>query len=147
MKSSRSVTVSQHLNIPADKFWKVITQPQHMRSWFFDNIPDFKPEKGFETNFMVDAGERKFLHLWKLLEVVPERKIVYDWRYEGYAGVAKVTFELFPVGEQTKLTVTHKIIKEFPQDIPEFSRKSCQQGWDYFIKNSLVRYLQKPNQA
>ena len=137
------VVVTKQFHQPVEVLWQAITQLQHMRIWFFENIPDFKPENGFKTSFMVDAGERKFLHLWKLLEVVPGEKIVYDWRYEGYTGVAQVTFGITPAGDKTQLTVTHEIIEEFPQHIPEFSRESCRKGWEYFIHESLFKYLQR----
>ena len=104
-------------------------------------MTNFKPEKGFETSFMVDAGERKFLQLWKLIEMQPESKIMYDCRYERYAGVAKVTFEISSTGEQTRLTVTHEIIEDFYQNIPELSVKSYQQEWEYFIKERLTIYF------
>lgn len=68
------------------------------------------------------------------MEVVPGKKIVYDWRYEGYTRVAQVTFGITPAGNKTQLTVTHEIIEEFPQHTPEF-------GWEYFINESLYNYL------
>lgn len=49
-----------------------------MRQWFFENIESFKPEVGFETQFNVQAESRNFLHMWKIIEVVPMKKIVYN---------------------------------------------------------------------
>ncbi len=42
-----------------------------MRKWYFENIPAFKPEVGFETQFNVQSEERNFLHKWKVTEVQP----------------------------------------------------------------------------
>jgi uncharacterized protein YndB with AHSA1/START domain len=35
-----------------------------------------------------------YLHLWKVKEVVPRRKLVYEWRYGGIPGSSMVTWEL-----------------------------------------------------
>jgi len=106
-------------------------------------MTNFKPEKGFETSFMVDAGERKFLQLWKLIEMQPESKIMYDCRYERYAGVAKVTFEISSTGEQTRLTVTHEIIEDFYQNIPEFIREKLPARMGVFYKKKAYNLFSK----
>ena len=46
-----------------------------MIKWFFDNIPEFKPEVGFETQFNVNTGERDFHHVWTITEAIPGQKI------------------------------------------------------------------------
>ncbi|MCL4540124.1 MAG: hypothetical protein M1378_11115 [Bacteroidetes bacterium] len=30
--------------------------------------------------------------------MVPQKKLAYSWRYEGHEGNSRVTFELFPKG-------------------------------------------------
>ncbi|MEL7124229.1 MAG: SRPBCC domain-containing protein, partial [Bacteroidota bacterium] len=84
---------------------------------------------------------RVFPHQWKIMEVIPQQKIVYNWRYEGYAGDSMVSFELIENDAQTTLRLTHQVLESFPQDIPEFTRESCLGGWNYFIKESLSKYL------
>jgi hypothetical protein len=54
-----------------------------------------------------------------------------------------VKFELFRQDFSTRLRLTHTVTEDFPDDIPEFTRESGLQGWTYFIKESLVEYLQK----
>lgn len=66
-----------------------------MRQWYFKNIPSFKPEVGFETRFNVQSQDRNFHHIWKVVEVVPLKKIAYNWKYEGYPGNSLAVFELF----------------------------------------------------
>ena len=136
------IIVEQVFNQTASKIWETITNVTEMRHWFFDNIPDFKPEVGFYTEFNVSTGERNFLHQWKILEVEPLKKIIYDWSYAEYHGKGIVTFELSRVNDQTKLTVTSHGMNSFPQDIPEFKRESCMAGWNYFIKQNLKNYLE-----
>lgn len=142
MKDTKeAIIVEQTFNRPVYKVWSAITRADLMRQWFFDNMESFKPAVGFETQFNVQSGDRDFLHMWKITEVVPLKKIRYNWKYGGYPGDSTVAFELFEQHEQTMLRLTHTGMESFPGDIPEFSRESCEEGWHYFIKKSLKEYL------
>ena len=136
-----TVKTAQNFKVTTPVLWKAITEVQQMKKWFFPDIPAFTPEVGFKTGFMVDAGERKFLHLWEIIEVKQKKKIVYSWSYDGYKGKAHVTFTLEDITEGSRLTLTHKIIEAFTDDIPEFTIESCKNGWTYFINTSLKNYL------
>ncbi len=138
-----NVTVEHFFPLMAQGMWNAITNHRQMRQWFFKEIPDFKPEVGFETSFVVDAGERKFDHQWKVDEVIPLKKMVLDWSYGGYTGNSKVTFLLESKGVGTYLTLMHEGVDSFPQDIPEFAIESCEKGWQYFIKERLVKFADK----
>ena len=46
-----------------------------MKLWFFSNKTYFEPVVGFETRFVIQVEDRIFPHLWKLTEVVPNKKI------------------------------------------------------------------------
>ncbi|MCX2744024.1 SRPBCC domain-containing protein [Mangrovivirga sp. M17] len=137
------VIVEQKLDSDCKLVWKVITDPNLMRNWFFENIPDFKAEVGFTTEFPVDSGERIFTHLWKIKEVIPGAKIVYEWRYKEYDGIGEVTFELFHSEFGCIIRITHSGLESFTQEIPEFSEESCRGGWNYFIKDRLTNYLNR----
>ena len=90
----------------------------------------------------MQSGERDFLHVWKVTEAIPLKKIAYSWTYEAFSGNAYVVFELTENKDKTVLTLSSYGNESFPQDIPEFKRESCQAGWDYFIKDSLKRFLE-----
>ena len=134
------IVVEQIFEAPRAKVWEAITKVDQMTQWFFDNIPAFEAREGFETRFVVRT-ERHFTHIWKIMEVIPRKKIVYDWSYEEYPGKGYVTFELIDHGEQTLLRLTNIGLESFPQDIPEFQRASCQGGWEYFIQDRLRAFL------
>lgn len=140
-KVDEPVVVEQIFNTSVDKLWNAITRHEEMKQWFFDNIKEFKAEAGFKTKFPVQSGVRVFTHLWKIVEVVPFQKIIYNWKYEEYPGDSFVTFELFEQGDQVRLKLTTDIVKDFPDDIPEFSRESCVGGWNYFIRGNLKSYM------
>ncbi len=137
----KPIIVEHYFIQKIETVWNAITQLDPMKQWFFDNIPSFKPLIGFETQFNVKAPSRDFLHRWKIIEVVPNKKIVYSWKYENINGEGTVTFELIEENHQTKLVLTNEGLESFPQDIPEFARESCVGGWNYFIKQRLKEYL------
>jgi len=140
---SNPIIVEETFNTNSKTIWSAITELDQMVLWFFDNIPDFKPEVGFETQFTVSSESRDFLHVWKIIEVIPEEVIVYNWTYpEYFDGDSFVTFKLNVISEnQTTLSVIAEGMRNYPQDIPEFKRESGVNGWNYFIKESLSNYL------
>jgi len=137
------IITEQVFNKTKEEVWKAITDPNEMRLWFFENMPDYAAEVGFETKFNVDAGERQFMHLWKITEVIPMQKLVCNWKYESYDGSAEVIYEIVDEGEGCKLRVTAVGLHTFDSNIPEFTRKSCQGGWHYFINQRLKEYFEK----
>lgn len=144
MKASEPpVIVSENFSVSKEVLWDVITNLNHMKQWFFEVIPDFKPEVGFSTQFEVGPSEdRQFLHLWKIVEVIPYQKIVYNWKYEKYPGDSYVTFTITSNNpDTTTLTLETTVLEDFPDDVPEFKRESCVEGWNYFIKERLVTYV------
>ena len=54
-----------------------------------------------------------------------------------------MVFELKEIDEKVLLIVTAEYIEDFPKDIPEFKRESGVQGWNYLIKESLKKHLEK----
>ena len=142
-KNDEPIIVEQTFNTSIETVWNSITEIDQMRQWYFENIPSFKPEVGFETQFNVQSKDRNFLHMWKVTEVVPMKKITYNWKYENYPGDSFVVFELFKENNMTRLRLTHQVTESFPEDIPEFLRESGVEGWTYFIKKSLKAFLEK----
>jgi len=140
-KNEKPIVVEEKFEKDLTMVWYAITEVDQMRQWFFEEIPDFKPVVGFEVEFNVDAGEKKFLHQWKITKVIPEKLIQYNWKYGGYSGDSYVTFEIEEEKNITKLKLTHVITEDFPNNVTEFRRESCITGWNYFIKQRLKNYL------
>jgi uncharacterized protein YndB with AHSA1/START domain len=144
-KSDEPVVVEQTFGVSKDQLWRAITELKQMRHWFFENIETFEPVAGFETRFVVVNESRVFPHHWKIVEAEPGKKITYNWKYEGYAGDSIVIFELSEHENGSRLILTHRVTESFPQNIPEFQRTSCLEGWNWFIKKRLTEYLKKLN--
>ena len=62
---------------PADRVWQAITDKDQMKQWYFD-IAAFRPEVGFEFQFEGRNEGRVYLHLCKVTEVVPGKKLKYS---------------------------------------------------------------------
>ena len=85
----------------------------------------------------------QYLHLCEVTEVIPEKKLTYSWRYDGYEGNSFVSFELFGEGEKTRLKLTHIGLESFPQENKDFAATNFEKGWDDIIHKNLREYLEK----
>jgi len=142
-RNEEPVIIDEIFNTSVDKVWSAITELDQMRQWYFENIPSFEAEVGFETQFNVENEGRIFPHMWKVTEAIPNKKIVYTWKFENYPGDSIVEWELSEQDNSTKLKLKVIVLEDFPDDIPEFKRESCIGGWEYFINNRLKEFLEK----
>jgi uncharacterized protein YndB with AHSA1/START domain len=133
------LVVERTFDASLEKVWKAITNADEMRRWHFD-LKDFKAECGFEFQFVVEHEGNTYDHRCKVMEVIPQRKIAYTWRYEGHEGDSLVTFELFVDGDKTRLKLTHEGLESFPKT-PAFARKNFEQGWISIIGDSLKDFV------
>lgn len=129
---------------PAE-IWTALTDKNEMKSWYFD-LAEFKAEPGFKFEFTGGPSpEKQYLHLCEIVEAIPEKKLSYTWRYDGYVGNSLVSFELFPKGNKTLLRLTHEGLYTFPADNKDFDRSNFDAGWNDIINTSLTQHLQKSN--
>ncbi|MEQ9076241.1 MAG: SRPBCC domain-containing protein [Sandaracinaceae bacterium] len=113
--------------------WRAISDGDVMPRWFFEPIEEFRPEVGFETRFTISVAKQDFVHVWRVTEAEPERRLSYTYDFAGYDGHALVTWELEPAGAATRVTVTHRGLHTFPSHVDAFSREACAGGWVYFL--------------
>ncbi|MFT3822500.1 MAG: SRPBCC domain-containing protein [Chitinophagaceae bacterium] len=133
--------IERTYNAPAERVWKAITDRNQMKEWYFD-IAAFEPVVGFEFQFNGTNEGKTFVHLCKVLEVIPNKKLRYSWRYEGYEGNSFVTFELFAEGSGTRLKLTHEGLETFPP-VADFAKSNFQMGWTELIGNRLKAFTEK----
>lgn len=139
---NKAIVVDQILAATVSEVWNAITKLDEMKLWYFNVIPDFEPTVGFETKFNIQVEDRNYMHLWKIIEVIPNKKIAYTWRFEEYPGESLVSFELIEQGDKTLIRVSNEGLESFPQDVPEFTEESCRAGWEFFIQGNLKEYLE-----
>jgi uncharacterized protein YndB with AHSA1/START domain len=141
MEQAEAVVVERTLNAPIARVWKALTDANQMRQWYFD-LKEFKPQVGFEFEFVVEHEGNRYHHLCQVTDVVPQKKIAYSWRYKGEPGDSLVTFELFGEGNKTRVKVTHTGIEAFPKT-PAYARKNFENGWTAIIGTELKQFVEK----
>jgi uncharacterized protein YndB with AHSA1/START domain len=92
----------------------------------------------------VRNGNKDYLHIWKVTEVKPGKRISYEWKFGGYPGNSLVTFELVAVGKKTKLKLTHQGLETFlPDRNPPLAKKNFEEGWTTLIGRFLKDFIEK----
>src|SRR5215813_13019585 len=138
---AEAVVVERTLDGPVARVWKALTNDDQMREWYFD-LKEFKPQVGFEFEFVVEHEGHSYHHLCRVTEVVPQKKIAYSWRYKGEPGDSLVTIELSPEGEKTRLKLTHMGVETFPRT-PAYARKNFEAGWSAIIGTELKQFVEQ----
>ena len=140
----QTVTLDRTFDAPVEKVWQALTDISKMREWYFPMLEDFKPEVGFTTEFNVVKDGKDYLHIWKVVEVIPNKKISYEWRYGGFPGNSLLTFELTSIDGKTRLVLTHDHLESFEGDIhPALAPSNFLQGWTYFMNIGLPEWIGK----
>jgi uncharacterized protein YndB with AHSA1/START domain len=139
-----SVIVEYVYDAPVERVWHAITNVEKMRQWYFPTLVEFEPEVGFETMFDVPHDGKMFPHIWKVTEVVPNKKISYEWKFGGYPGNSLVSFELFDEDGKTRIVLTHDKLETFRGDIhPDLAKQNFVLGWTQFIGTALKGFVEK----
>ncbi len=137
----KTVVVEEIYNAPIEIVWKALTDKAEMKKWYFD-LSEFKPEVGFEFQFTGQGVKGdNYLHLCKITEVIPLKKLQYSWQYENLDGYSLVTFELYQEENKTRVKLTHSGIETFPKDNPDFNIKNFEGGWTELLTKLLKNYL------
>jgi uncharacterized protein YndB with AHSA1/START domain len=143
MGNAEPIVVERTYRAPIASVWRAITDETEMPLWFFEPIRSFRPELGSETRFTVHNEGRDYVHAWKVTEVIPGKKIAYDWRYPGIPGESVVVWELSETADGTRLRLTHTGVETFPQDgDPAFLVESGRAGWNHFLGERLKAHLE-----
>lgn len=135
------VIVERVLDAPVAVVWQALTAGEQLTQWYFD-LPDFKAEVGYEFHFTGGPPEKQYLHLCRVTEVVPDKRLSHTWRYDGYPGDSLVTFELLAEGDKTRLRLVHSGIETFPQNDPAFAKSNFAEGWAAIIGGSLKAFVE-----
>ncbi len=120
--STQPLVIERTFDAPVALVWRAITTPEDMSRWYFD-LKEFKGERGFEFQFVVEHEGNTYDHRCKVTDVIPQKKIAYTWRYGGHEGDSLVTFELFDEGDKTRLKLTHEGLEAFPK-LPAYARNN-----------------------
>jgi uncharacterized protein YndB with AHSA1/START domain len=141
MHMRNPLILEQVFDVAIEAAWKVLTDEEKMRIWYFPQLKKFKPIVGFDFEFADDGSD--FKKQWRVTQVTFKRKLAHTWNYKGYPGHSEVTFTLSPEGSKTRLRLTHTGLESFPND-PHFARRRFETGWDHLINTNLKSLLTSP---
>ena len=138
---AEAIILERTFDAPVGRVWTALTDVDQMREWYFD-LTEFKPQIGFEFDFIVEHEGNSYHPLCRVTDAVPEKKIAYTWRYKDEPGNSLVTFELFPEGNKTRLKLTHTGTETFPKT-PAYARKNFEAGWTAIIGTELKQFIER----
>lgn len=142
---SKDLKIERLFNAPINQVWKAITEKDLMKQWYFD-LEEFKPKVGFKFQFTGGPSpEKQYVHLCEITEVIPNQKLSYIWRYDGYEGNSLVSIELFEGENKTLLILTHSGLEILPKTNPDFAARNFEEGWNYIINTALKNFFETQN--
>jgi uncharacterized protein YndB with AHSA1/START domain len=123
----------------AQTVWNALLQPEFTRQyWGHDNVSDWQPGSAWEHR-RADPG-RAVVLLGEVLEAAAPNHLVITWADPEHRGDrshhSRVSFDIQPVGDMVRLTVTHDRLE--PDS--EMQRK-VSQGWPR-VASSLKSFLE-----
>ncbi len=122
-----------------EKLWNALIDPKmSARYWQHENVSDWQPGSKWEHR---SSEKDKTLKLvGKVVESTPPRRLVLTWALPDdethEERHSRVTFEIEPIGEVVKLTVTHERL-EPDSDMLE----GITEGWPKVL-SSLKSFLE-----
>jgi len=136
MSNEKFVYVTYIATTPQE-VWKALLEGELTRQyWKHENVSDWKP--GSKWELVADDGKRTVKHVGKVLESVPDKRLVLTWGDVADAADAtrhsRLAIDIETVGEMVRLTVTHDELT------PEMRRKITY-GWPRVL-SSLKSFLE-----
>jgi uncharacterized protein YndB with AHSA1/START domain len=122
----------------AEKVWQALTDPRMTEKYWFGFRVTANGRPGEHMTAVDPAG--KEVHHDVILRSDPPHRLSYAWRplYDEFKHErpSRVTFDIAPLGDQVRLTVTHD---DFEEDSVVFEKIS--DGWPCVL-SSLKTYLE-----
>lgn len=142
-KAKQSIIVEYDLPDAPKKVWRALTEPKLLEAWLMSN--NIRAEVGHRFQFKAQPvpGWDGTVHC-EVLEVLPERRLVYSWRggaqkLDGYGHELDtvVAWELTPTANGgTRLRLEHSGF-----DPDSYAFKMMGQGWRGKIAERIAQVL------
>jgi uncharacterized protein YndB with AHSA1/START domain len=135
---SRTLYVT-YIRTPPEKLWDALIQPEFTKQYWFGMHHESEWSAGAPWKLVTD--DARVANTGQVIELDRPRKLVITWRFEmspemRAEGYSRVTMEIEPAGDVTKLTVTQEI--DFADSkLIEFTRG----GWP-LVLSSLKSLLE-----
>ncbi|MBF6571715.1 MAG: SRPBCC family protein [Candidatus Binataceae bacterium] len=109
MTKSKFVYVT-YISATPEQVWKALLEPEFTRQyWDCENLSDWQPGSPWEHRRPDRAGTLRLAG--RVVEIAPPHRLVLTWALPADAADlakhSRVTFEIAPIDEMVRLTVTH----------------------------------------
>jgi uncharacterized protein YndB with AHSA1/START domain len=99
-----------YIRTTPDRLWKALLQPEFTRQyWGHDNVSDWKAGSSWQHRRSDGSGAVDLVG--QVVESAPPRRLVITWAFPADASdrarQSRVTFELEPIDDMVRLTVSH----------------------------------------
>jgi uncharacterized protein YndB with AHSA1/START domain len=134
MKKTSFVYVT-YIRATPERVFQALTEGRVTREyWGHDNVSDWKPGSAWRHQ---DAASGKVRILGEVLEARPPRRLVISWAFPGEAAKrSRVAFDLEPLADMVKLTVTHDELEAGSE-----MDRAIREGWPRVLA-SLKTYIE-----
>lgn len=140
MMGKKRLFKSVYLPYPPEDVWVALTDPHALAEWLMPS--DFKAELGHEFTFHTDPapGCGTGVTHCKVIELEPHRKLTMRWQHDPNKKgrqhpPMRIEFNLLPMGEGTRLTLTQTGLK----GQPFLTLVLMNIGWGFMLKRLLPK--------
>lgn len=110
MTGSKFVYVT-YIRTTPEKLWDALTQPEFTRQYWSETWQESAWQAGASWKIMIPDG--RLGDSGEVIEIDKPRRLVLSWRNEfvpelRLEGHTRMTYELEPMGDEVKLTLTHE---------------------------------------
>jgi uncharacterized protein YndB with AHSA1/START domain len=122
-----------YIETTPERLWRALIEPEFTRQWWLGYVQQCDWTTGADWRLVSETGE--VADAGKVLEIDPPRHLVLAWRHElnkelHDEGFSRATFDLEPIGDLVKLTITHAI------DVPDSKLiVAVSGGWPLILSN------------
>ena len=122
-----------YIRTTAEKLWDALTQPEFTRQYWYGMHQDSEWKPGSEWSLVAPSG--KVADAGEVLESERPRRVVLKWQHQimpelKAEGYSRATYDVEPMGELVKLTVTHVMEAPNSKFIAQVS-----QGWPTILSS------------
>lgn len=137
------VVIEREYNAPIERVFRAWTDPGQLRQWFKEAPEtEIEPAKfdlraGGDYRIEIKSGDEDYVVYGTYTKVDPPRTLEFTWMWEESSmepGETLVRVDLEPIGDRTKLTLTHT------RFTTERSAQAHDKGWNGVLA-SLEKHL------
>lgn len=122
-----------------EQVWEAIANSSALADWMYPN--DFEPRVGHHFTFRVPpnpkVGFDGLVVRCEVLECEPPRRLVFSWSVSGPVANTRVSFQLEPDGDGTRLAFEHSGF-DLSQPFGDQAFKGADFGWAKMLQQLSV---------